>query len=295
DIGVESELGKGTTLWIRLSLQLADEIEIPENNNSIAVENYKLTGKVLLVEDDNINQLVALVLLKTMGLEVELAKDGQQAVMACQEGRYDLILMDCRMPVMDGYEATGLIRKMEGTKKRTPVIAMTAHAIQGYREKCLKAGMDDYLTKPLKKEILLSTISKWIQNEPEQILAQNLYMKKPRTQNPIRGNEAIDIETAMAEFENDEDFFYEVFEEFLVNVEKQLIIIKQALDANDIETIMQESHSIKGGAANLVAMPLSDAASGLETLGKKGNLDDGKAVFDKLYYEFARLKEFKNK
>ncbi|MCK5162097.1 MAG: response regulator [Desulfobacula sp.] len=251
--------------------------------------------KILLVEDYETNQKLATKQLENAGFNVTLAKDGQEAVDCFSHQSFDVVLMDIQMPVMDGYEATGLIRKMEGTKKRTPVIAMTAHAIQGYREKCLKAGMDDYLTKPLKKEILLSTISKWIQNEPEQILAQNLYMKKPRTQNPIRGNEAIDIETAMAEFENDEDFFYEVFEEFLVNVEKQLIIIKQALDANDIETIMQESHSIKGGAANLVAMPLSDAASGLETLGKKGNLDDGKAVFDKLYYEFARLKEFKNK
>ncbi|NOX33771.1 MAG: response regulator [Deltaproteobacteria bacterium] len=251
--------------------------------------------KVLLVEDYETNQKLVTKQLENAGFNVTLAKNGKEAVdyFSCQS--FNVVLMDIQMPGMDGYEATGLIRKMERGKKRTPVIAMTAHAIQGYREKCLEAGMDDYVTKPLKKEILISTVTKWIQNKPGQTSSKKLYMRHLQEEGPGPKDVVLDIERALAEFENDEDFFYEVYEEFLVNVENQIAIIKKALDSSDIETIKKESHSIKGGAANLVAIPLSNAASELEAIWENGELDVGKKIFNKLCHEFLRLKEFRSK
>ncbi|MBU2627920.1 MAG: response regulator, partial [Proteobacteria bacterium] len=249
--------------------------------------------KVLLVEDYVTNQKLATKQLENAGFHVTLAKDGKEAVEYFSHQSFDIILMDIQMPNMDGYEATDRIRRIEreGTKKKTPIIAMTAHAVKGYKELCLDAGMDDYITKPLKKEILLSCVSKWIQSEPIQITCDNLYMRNPKASSQFQDTRIIDIEKALTEFGNDEVFLYEVLDEFLTVVEKQLKIIDQAIASNDSETIKRESHSIKGGAANLVAIPLSTAASELELFGKSGNLDAVKPVFDKLFSEFTRLKD----
>jgi len=250
--------------------------------------------KVLLVEDYVTNQKVATKQLENAGFFVTLARDGQEAVDHFSRQSFDVILMDVQMPVMDGYEATNKIRKMEGFKKKTPIIAMTAHAIKGYRE-CLEAGMDDFITKPLKKEILLSTVTKWLQKEIESNISKKIYIGNPLKGKNEENVKIIDVEKALKEFDNDEQFFNEVFGEFLLHVEKQLAIIKQAFDLNNYETIIKEAHSIKGGAANLVAMPLAKAASELENFGLSGNLDKGKIALDKLYYEFNLLEEFMHK
>jgi len=196
---------------------------------------------------------------------------------------------------MDGYEATRIIRKIDSPAKRTPIVTMTAHAIKGYREKCLKAGMDDYITKPLKKEILLSTVGKWIQEKPGSTAPDNRYQSKPKLRCASKEPEVIDIKKAITEFDNDAAFFMEVFDEFLIHVEKQLHIIRQAIDSNDSETIRKESHSIKGGAANLIAIPLSIAASNLEERCKSGTIDDNKHGFEGVSREFIRLKKFRYK
>jgi len=115
--------------------------------------------RILLVEDMLANQRLEMIMLKKLGYSVELAVNGQQAVELCNAIKYDLILMDCQMPVMDGYEATDLIRKASIFNQNTPVIAMTAHAMEGDREKCLAAGMDDYISKPMTMAVLHSKLS----------------------------------------------------------------------------------------------------------------------------------------
>ena len=125
-------------------------------------ENKKKNARILLAEDNLINQKVASHMLKKFGYSLDTVVDGKEAVDALKNRHYALILMDIQMPEMDGYEATKQIRSFDGDKKDIPIVAMTANAMKGDREKCLDAGMNDYITKPVKPENLLAAISKWI-------------------------------------------------------------------------------------------------------------------------------------
>lgn len=126
-------------------------------------ENIRWRGRVLLTEDNKVNQKLAKRMLEKFGIEVDVADNGQEAVEALKANDYELVLMDCQMPVMDGYEATRQIRQLPSPKDLTPIIALTAHAMVGDREKCEQAGMNDYMTKPLRKEIFLAMLKKWLE------------------------------------------------------------------------------------------------------------------------------------
>ncbi|MFD0677351.1 MULTISPECIES: response regulator [unclassified Paenibacillus] len=166
-IGVESELGQGSCFYFTarfgISPQMISEvaIDLPFNDQA---DRYALLrhADVLLVEDNEINQLVAKEILKEMGVRVDVAVNGEEAVKCVEGKRYDAILMDLQMPVMDGYEAAGIIRKLEYAKD-TPIIAMTADAMTGVKEQVLKAGMDEYITKPFEPAQLYSMLQRVIQ------------------------------------------------------------------------------------------------------------------------------------
>ncbi len=257
-------------------------------------ETRRKNTKVLLVEDYATNQQLTTKQLETAGFKVTLASDGQEAVDYCSQQNFDVILMDIQMPKMDGYEACNLIREMEGVKKRTPIIAMTAHALQGYKKQCLEAGMDDYVTKPLKKEILLSTVSKWVQNTLDQTDYESTVQINDIKEASFQDKPPLNIKTALHEFDNDTDFFYQIFDQFLIHVKKQITILKIAIDQNDFKTLRNEAHSIKGGAANLTAIQLANAASDLETFGKTPQKGSGKKRLDHLIIEVEKLSNFRN-
>ena len=132
-------------------------------------EQAERTGTVLLVEDNKVNQLVGSKVLASLGYAYDIANNGREAVNAFQTSSYDAVLMDCQMPEMDGYQATGAIRRLEDVNEtqRTPIIAMTAAAMEGDREACLAAGMDDFITKPVRLEIVSAVLKRWVaQNIP---------------------------------------------------------------------------------------------------------------------------------
>jgi len=165
-LGVESEEGKGACFWIEIGFEIPDEKVVPgqkEEEAETPVES--LEGHVLLVEDNPVNQVIAKKMLEKAGLTYEVVVNGEEAVERVkQPHEFNLILMDCQMPVMDGYEATQSIRSYEQeiSAARLPVVAMTANAMEGDKDKCLKAGMDDYVAKPVKQDSLKQVLSHWL-------------------------------------------------------------------------------------------------------------------------------------
>jgi len=172
DIGVESEEGKGSTFWF--TLDLANAINAPaasntifngtEIENSLSKEKSGFNGRVLIVEDNVINQIVAQTILKELGLQSDIADNGVEALQALESLPYDLVLMDCLMPVMDGFEASRRIRDSDSKvlNRSIPIIAMTASTMEEDREKCLAAGMNDFLSKPVEVDKLQQTLLRWL-------------------------------------------------------------------------------------------------------------------------------------
>ncbi len=159
--GVESVPGKGSTFWFRVPLEISTEQTLKQSPDQELELKGQLSGHVLLVEDNPINQMVAQKMLEKIGVESTLAADGQVALNMLEQGEFDVVLMDCQMPVMDGFEATRRIRE-QSLLSELPVIAMTANVMEGDREKCLEAGMNDYIGKPVVQADLKKTLARWL-------------------------------------------------------------------------------------------------------------------------------------
>jgi len=253
--------------------------------------------RILVVEDYPTNQKVAMLYLQALGCDINLAENGEFAVKAFQEQTYDLIFMDVQMPVMDGYCATAEIRRLERAaqnhdsdvpdiqRHRIPIIAMTAHAMSGAREKCLAAGMDDYIIKPLKKADLLGMINKWVLEAPGQ---------SPDITPEFAGKQdfdpsTLDLERVVAEFGGDQAVVLRLIEEFICDVRKQLPVISKALEAGDYELSKKEAHSIRGGAANITANDLSQAAMLLEKYAMAADREQSCKALGMIEAEVRRL------
>jgi CheY-like chemotaxis protein len=170
-VGLESEPGRGSTFWVTLELEEAEALlmTLPERTRATVAAPR---GRVLVAEDNSINQKVIRHLLSRLGCAIEVAGNGMEAVEKVrQDNGWDLILMDCQMPVMDGFEATRAIRTMQGGARHIPIVAVTANALVGEREKCIAAGMDDYLAKPIDRDALAALINRWLQPGNESLVA----------------------------------------------------------------------------------------------------------------------------
>jgi CheY-like chemotaxis protein/HPt (histidine-containing phosphotransfer) domain-containing protein len=262
-------------------------------------------AEILLAEDYPTNQQIAVRYLTDAGYRVTLAEDGQQAVDLFRTKRFDLILMDIQMPLVDGYEATRQIREQEKKAeqvvhhpqhpikiRRTPIIAMTAHAIKGYREKCIEADMDDYMTKPFKKKDMIAMVEKWSARKKDPEPEAETCLDFPSLPDSLSLPLPLDYDRALREFENDKDFFWEVLNEFIHTAGLQLQKMDKALDHGDFARIQEEAHAIKGGASNLTATTLSDAAAELETALKTKTGPPNPDLINRLNSEFSRLKHF---
>ncbi|MRR22031.1 response regulator, partial [bacterium] len=173
-IGVETTLGKGSLFWFTAKLPRStaplkadSSIVVRDNLTKIAPNTRKLS--ILLAEDNLINQEVGKLILENLHCQVDVADDGASAVAAASRNRYDLVFMDCQMPEVDGYEAVRMIRHQEALagemSHHIPIIALTANALEGDRERCLAAGMDDYLSKPFNADQIATILLRWTQPE----------------------------------------------------------------------------------------------------------------------------------
>jgi two-component system, sensor histidine kinase and response regulator len=271
--------------------------------HSLAEERRK-RGRILLAEDYPTNQQVALTHLRNAGYDADLAENGLQAVEAFGKSAYDLILMDVQMPEMDGFDATRRIRQIEkeigvdsalktdGRPSRVPIVGMSAHALKGFQDRYAEIGMDDYITKPIKRVEFLMAVDRWIGRRPEEeatVTAEEA-VGGSSCQEEVQ-SESLDYQAALDEFMGDAVVLEKVLRGFVENVRQQIPRIRQAGRDQDCEALRKEAHTIKGGAANISAMPLSHYAARLEQLGKQQSIEGFDTLFTHFEKEFARLEQ----
>jgi CheY-like chemotaxis protein len=163
DAGVESREGVGSTFWFTARLEVSSQVVARGATETTALGRASSgDNRILLAEDNPVNEKVATRTLQRLGYEVDAVSDGRAAVTAWQTGRYALVLMDCQMPVLDGYDATREIRNQERPGQHIPIVALTAHAMRGDELKCKEAGMDEHLTKPLDRQVLAQVLEKYL-------------------------------------------------------------------------------------------------------------------------------------
>ncbi len=233
-------------------------------------ERQRRDARILLVEDNETNQAVALSVLRNLGYSPDLAVDGQDALERLASRPYDLVLMDCQMPVMDGYEATRRIRAGEaGVARSIPVIAMTADALKGSDRRCREAGMDDYLAKPISPAELSAALERWLggwlgESGPERVSAPGA----PESAPDAPGILVFDRDALLTRMLGDESAAREVAATFAVDVGRQHETLALALSEGRAEDARRAAHTLKGAAANVGALELQELALEIETAAK---------------------------
>ncbi|MFH1114901.1 MAG: PAS domain S-box protein [Pseudomonadota bacterium] len=243
--------------------------------------------RVLVVEDNLINRQVAVGILNRLGLRADVATDGAEALRALKSISYDLVLMDVQMPVMDGMEATREIRNPESAvlDHNVPVIAMTAHAMQGDRDKCLKEGMNDYISKPVSRHVLAGVLQKWLpgwrfdgrgpESEPSKASGRPVW------------NKAGMMERLMG----DEDLAKEIVEAFLKDVPTQIEMLRQCVEQGDVVDVESRIHTLKGVSANVGGEDLWESAFQLEKAMKMGDSAAALERMTELEVRFGHLRD----
>lgn len=234
---------------------------------------------ILLAEDNAINQKLALRLLQKVGYSVDVAENGLQAVEAVQKKKYSLVLMDVQMPEMDGYDATIKIRALPGEVSKVPIVAMTAHAMTGDREKCLQAGMNDYLTKPLNVDEVLSVVNKYVTASQEASLDNVI---EPSGAQPVEPTPLYDLKTALPRFGDSITTFYEFLGAFISHLKNSTYELENAINICDPKKVQFVSHSIKGAASNFEISSIRKAADEIETRAKDGDLTDANKYLEEI-------------
>jgi len=208
---------------------------------------YAGGSRLLLAEDNPVNQKVAQLTLQRLGYAVDVVSDGAQALAALARGAYDAVLMDCQMPVMDGFATTQELRLREAAGRRTPVIALTASAMASDRERCLHAGMDDYLSKPIRTEDLVVVLRRWVGRAGEQALDPAVLAGLQELGNGIVQELAL----------------------YLTDADERLEALRSATDAG---TALAAAHALKGGSADVGATHVQALAAELEVRARAGRL-----------------------
>ena len=239
--------------------------------------NGILGAQVLLAEDNKFNQQVASELLANNGLIVTVCNNGKEAVAAAANGNFDIILMDIQMPEMDGFQATRLIRNMPHFKTK-PIIALTAHAMTGDREKSLQFGMDDHITKPINPELLFDALVKWIPaknrsaaNKNLQKIPQLVHQSTPTTSQLPDSLPGIMIQTGLKHVGGNAQLFKKLLRQFYEDYRDIVVTLRTELKQGNAEAGVRICHTLKGIAGSIGALSLADAARKLE-IAIKGNL-----------------------
>lgn len=291
-------------------------------------EQRKFGLRVLLAEDNPINQKLAVVLLQKAGFSVDAVETGAQALEKVQANQYNAVLMDVQMPEMDGLEATHRIREWEkDTGRHIPIIAMTAHAMQGDRERCLEAGMDDYVTKPLQPKVLFSALDRWTQatalpgedveilqdySSPESVFSMDMdedlfgestipASRETKEVAPVLQTISptdtlpVNFESALYHFDGDRDFMMQMFKQYKDHLRERVNEIHAALQDRDVNGLARLAHNLKGVSLNFSADVLANITVHLEEICKREDLTDAPLLVAQLEAEAYRVEAYLSK
>jgi CheY-like chemotaxis protein len=284
---VEIAIGFGT----HHEQTITSTVPIIDGNETINASNilWPESTRILLVEDNTTNQLVAQGMLENIGLRADIAANGLEALEALQlahqeSAPYTIILMDCQMPEMDGYTASSAIRagKTGDSNSKIPIVAMTANAMSGDKEKCILSGMDDYISKPINQSILKATLMKWLLNDTS--------IQSPNMENPITHSTPKQLSydelplwdevDALHRLGGNNALMRKIIESFMNDGPKSLALLSKALEDNNTQDAQLHAHSLKGSAGNVGALKLQNFSKHLEDAAKDNNLSEVQAGFE---------------
>ena len=263
DVGVDSTPGNGSNFWFTVSLKRDQQPPSAAAADPPLSAQFRHDALVLVVEDNEINQEVARQLLENAGLTVNVAADGAEAVDKLGRHRYDLILMDMQMPVMDGLEATRRIRSLPGGRS-VPIAAMTANAFEEDRQKCLQAGMDDFLTKPIDTNALRNLLRRWLPSRSGDTLSETIAHSTWPPPESDAANSLIDAEKGVKRFNGDLEKYRTMLQRFATTHRQDSEAIADACRRQDFATAQRLAHSLKGVAATLAIETVATLAAQLE-------------------------------
>jgi CheY-like chemotaxis protein len=268
-----------------------ETVAMPVVSAPVARAPAGMGGDILVVEDNLINQQVALGILQIQGYRVTVANNGREALDAYAQGAFDLILMDCQMPEMDGFEATVQIRRREQSSggRRVPIVALTANAMAQDREECLNAGMDDHLAKPFSMQTMQEMLDRWM----PQTTPKPLPVAVPAAPEPADAAEVLDRrvldQLGALRMNGKPDLLARTIKLYLVESPKLMQKLKQAALANDAPQIVRSAHSLKSSSANVGATLLSRYCADLETSARRADTEEARNIFAGIESEHARV------
>jgi PAS domain S-box-containing protein len=278
EIGVESTPVLGTKFWFIVPMELAADGESREmmqqtaGVNPVARMGELRAARVLVADDNEINQMVAVEMLRSAGWEAEAVSNGREAVEACATRRFDVVLMDCQMPEMDGYAAAGELRVREKVGEtlsreggRLPIIALTAQAVVGDRERCLAAGMTDYVTKPVDPQALLSAVGRALGIDVAPAWAAAAESVSEAAAAETLDVSTLDVATLTDRFRGDLEFVNSLLETFVGSARERVEQLAASVGQAAPIEVKALAHSLKGAAGNVAALGLSAAAAELES------------------------------
>ena len=254
--------------------------------HALRAQRAQTHNRILLAEDNPVNQKVASKLLEKLQYRVDVVADGLAAVAAWQTGKFDLIFMDCQMPQMDGYEATREIRRLEAGKSHIPIIALTAHAMTGDEAKCRAAGMDDYLSKPIDRNKLEACLERLLIGKGSTLSMTARAAEEPA---PTTPHDPVDWDALLESIDGDESFARDLADAFVATGTRELAAISTALGAGDAAALRSSAHTIKGASANLRAPAVVAAAAQLESAAGLGENTQTAALAEKLAVEVTKM------
>ncbi len=295
EIDVDSEPGYGAQFALILRFAISNKTAplYTTHFSRDMAKNWLAESQILLVEDNEINLQVARELMEHAGIVVTTAVNGEQAVEMANMNPFDAVLMDLQMPVMDGLTATQRIRS-GNAPSGLPIIAMTANAMAGDREQCLNAGMNDYISKPIKPPILYETLIRWIKPEALPILAHSgtAPQESPSSEdlNIFNSLEGVDVKTGLNHVNDNGDIYMKVLENTYTRFSDVTDQIKKKLDENDQETALRMAHTFKGVAGTMGALELSEKAFELEKAIKKNETSMIPVLLETVSKKWSKVK-----